>query len=167
MNPPAIPSPSRPRRSILVTLLAMGTMLVSALLSLISGISLLMILAGSYGTQTSDPMGFFTVVMAPPLTFVAGFGLWRRWRLARYALLLVLVILMFSNIRELVSGGKTTTIRTTSSGETTTSENVWGGPNRHSVPIISLSVAVMVLLLLPFVAREFASGSGSPGLNRR
>jgi hypothetical protein len=141
----------------------MMTMLVSALLSLVSLISLLMILAGSYGTQTSDPLGFLIVVVAPPLTFVAGFGLWRRWRLARFYLLLLLAILIVANIRELASGGKTTSIRTTASGETTVTENVWGGPNRHSVPIMVFSTAAMVLLLLPSVAREFSPGSSAAG----
>ncbi len=161
MNPPAVSPSSRPR-SLLVPLLAVVTMLVSALLSIISLISLLMILAGGYGTQTWNPMGFFVVVVMPPLTLVAGFGLWRRWTLARFYVLLVLAFLIFTNARELASGGKTTSTLTSASGVTTTSEDVWGGPNWHSGPIIVFSTAaivLLVLLVLPSVAREFSRGA--------
>ncbi len=143
-------------------------MLVSALLLPITFITVLMIMAGSYGTSTFDPVGFLTIVVAPPATFVAGLGLLLRWRWARFYLIALLAVIIFANVSELSKGGKTTTIRTTPAG-VTTSEDVWGGPNYHSVPIIVFCSAALVLLFLPFVRREFhpapmaRAGAASPG----
>ncbi len=153
-TPPTANAP-RPRRSWVVTVLAGLTMAASAVLLPVSILSLLMILAGGYGSQTNDPVGFLIVVVAPPLTLVAGVGLLRRWRWARYYLLALLAVIIVANIRELASGGKSTAIRTTASGETTAVE-VWSGPNHHSLPIIGVCTAALVVLLLPSVGREFA-----------
>jgi hypothetical protein len=142
----------------MVTVLAWFTMVCSGALIPISVISLLMIIAGSYGTQTSDPVGFFTVIVAPALTFLAGLGLLLRWRWARYYMFVLLAVLIAANVKALASAGKTTTIRTTSSGVVTTSEDVWGGPNYHSAPIIAICVAAIAVLCLPGVRREFRGG---------
>lgn len=99
-------------------------------------------------------MGFLTVIVAPPLSVVAGLGLILRWRWSRYYLLLLLAVLIGANIAELARGGVTTTRHTTASGVVTTRQDVWGGPNRHSVPIIAACAAGLVLLL-PSVRREF------------
>lgn len=48
------------------------------LLTPISAISLLMILAGGYGTSTFDPIGFFIIVILPTASVVAGIVLLRR-----------------------------------------------------------------------------------------
>lgn len=130
-------------------------MVCSGLLIPISVISLLMILAGGYGTNTSDPLGFFIVIVAPALTCAAGLGLLLRWRWARYYMFVLLAVLIAVNVKALATGGKSTTIRTTASGVVTTSEDVWGGPNYHSVPIIAFCTAAIVLLCLPSVRREF------------
>ncbi len=148
-------SASKSKRSLLVTLLAWLTMVVSGLLIPISVISLMMILVRSYGTNTADVGGFLSVVVAPPLTFVAGLGLLLRWRWARYCMFLLLAILIALNTKSLASGGKTVTYHTDASGVVTTSENVWGGPNLHSVPSIAFCTAAIVLLSLPSVRREF------------
>lgn len=155
------------KRSLPVTLLAWFTMLASALLTPISVISLLMILAGAYGTQTWDPVGFFIVVVAPPLSFLAGLGLLLRWRVARYYMFLLLAAFIVANIRELASGGKSTTVRTTADGVVTTSEDVWGGPNYHSVPIIAFCTAAIAVLLLPSVRREFSGKAAAPARDWR
>ena len=147
---------SKPKRSILVTLFACLTMAGSALLLPITLISLMMILSGGYGTKTADVEGILAIFVAPPLTFIAGLGLLLRWRWARYYMFLLLAVLIAVNIKSLASGGKTTSFHTNHvTGVTTTSENVWGGPNLHSVPIIAFCTASIVLLLLPSVRREF------------
>lgn len=67
------------------------------LLTPISALSLLMILAGSYGTASTDLRGFLTVVVAPPTAGVTGLGLlWRKswsWYTALALLGLALVVL--------------------------------------------------------------------------
>lgn len=149
------PSPGRPRRSLLVTLLAWFIMICSGLLIPMSFISLLMIISGGYGTQNTEPLGFFIIIVAPTLTMTAGLGLLLRWRWARYYMFVLFAVLIAVNVKSLASGGKSTTIHTTASGVVTTSENVWGGPNYHSVPIIAFCTAAIVLLWLPSVRREF------------
>jgi hypothetical protein len=136
-------------------------MLVSALLLPITVITVLMLMAGSYGTSTFDPVGFLIIVVAPPATLVAGLGLLLRWRWARFYIIAMLAIIIVANVSELSKGGKTTTIRTTPAG-VTTSEDVWGGPNYHSVPIIVFCSASLVLLFLPFVRREFHPPAKAP-----
>ncbi|MBE2179791.1 MAG: hypothetical protein IAE97_04910 [Chthoniobacterales bacterium] len=143
------------KRSILVTLLACVTMAGSALLLPVTVISLLMVLAGGYGTKTADMGGILAIYVAPPLTLLAGLGLLLRWRWARYWMFLLLAVLIAVNIKSLAAGGKTTTYHTDASGVVTASESVWGGPNLHSVPIIAFCTASIVVLLLPSVRREF------------
>jgi hypothetical protein len=136
-------------------------MLVSALLLPITVITVLMLMAGSYGTSTFDPVGFLIIVVAPPATLVAGLGLLLRWRWARFYIIAMLAIIIVANVSELSKGGKTTTIRTTPAG-VTTSEDVWGGPNYHSVPIIVFCSDSLVLIFLPFVRREFHPPAKAP-----
>jgi len=171
MTDPAPPARvTRRRWSILVTLLGVLVMAAAGLLSIVSFFALLMIVAGSYGSQTSDPLGFLTVIVAPPLSVIAGLGLILRWRWSRYYLLLLFAVLIGANIAELARGGVTTTRHTTAAGVVATSRNTWGGPNRHSIPIITACAAGIVVLLLPAVRREFhpprvprsAPPSGSP-----
>jgi hypothetical protein len=139
---------------VLVTVLAFATMAVSALLLPITFITVLMLIAKSYGTDTADAGGVVAVLIAPPATCVAGLGLLFRWRWARYYMIALLAILIAANVWELSKGGKSTTIHTTAAG-VTTSEEVWGGPNHHSVPIIAVCSSALILLFLPFVRHEF------------
>jgi hypothetical protein len=152
-TPPRTPR-STPHRSVFVTALAWVVMVLSGLLTPISVISLMMILVGSYGTATWDPVGFFSVVVAPPATFVAGFGLLLRWRWARFYMLALLAILIIVNVSQLSQAGVTTTTYTSASGQRTT-KDVWGGPNYYSMPIIVVCAVAMLGLLRPAVAREF------------
>ncbi len=158
--------PSQPfpkvKRSLLVTLLAWMVMAIGGLLSVISFISLLMLLAAKPGSGTGDAAGFFLVVIAPPLSVVAGFGVWRRWRWARYVLLLIFAALAVVQIQTLASKGVSTTIYTSSSGVTTTSQAQWGGRNYHSVPVIAVCALSMLVLLLPSTRREFRPAVNKP-----
>lgn len=148
-------APKQPSRSLLVTLLGLLVMAVSGVLSLVSLLALLMILGGGYGTQTSDPAGFLTVVVAPPCAFVAGLGLILRWRLARWFLIALFVVMAVVSVRTLARGGYSTTIRTTADGQVTKTEEKWGGPDYITPATLAASVAGLVLLLLPSVRREF------------
>ena len=82
------------QRATLVTVLAWVTMACSGLLLPISFISLLMLVAGSDGSGTATFTGVFTVVLLPPLAFVAGIGLLLRQRWAWLFLLVLLVALL-------------------------------------------------------------------------
>jgi hypothetical protein len=77
-------------RSRLITLLAWVLIAAGALVTPVSAIALLMLVAGSDGSQSTTLSGFFTVVVLPPATVLAGFGLWRRWRWAHLCVLLLL-----------------------------------------------------------------------------
>ncbi len=135
-------------------------MAASALLLPISFITLLMILVRSYGTASTDLVGFLSVVVAPPTTLVAGFGLLRRWPWARFYLAALGLLLIALNVAELRKGGVSTTTYTSAAGVRTT-QDIWGGPNLHSVPIILFCGFALVMLFTPSVRREF-SGRGRP-----
>ena len=81
-------------RSRLIGALGAALLVLGALATPISVVSLLMIAVGADGTATVDPLGFLTVVVAPPATAAAGLGLlWRqRWAAAIAALLLAAVM---------------------------------------------------------------------------
>ena len=96
-------APSAPR-SRLVTLLAWLAIVVGALGTPISAMSLLMILAGSQGTSTHDPLGFLIVVVGPPAMIVAGIGFLRRKPWARYFMLALLLWALAHNVYLLVRG---------------------------------------------------------------
>ena len=85
-------STGQPRRSLPVTLLGILLIAGGGLLSIISFFSLLMIIAGSYGTANTTLQGFLLIVVAPPFTAITGLGLIFRWRWALLSLVGGLVI---------------------------------------------------------------------------
>lgn len=120
--PPPLPSAS-PSRSVLVTALAWVAMVIGALLVPVSFISLLMILAGSHGTQEATWSGGLLVIGGPPALAAVGFGLWRRWRWAHIGAIALLVALIIGSIVTLARGSRPeqtyispTGVRTTVSG---------------------------------------------------
>jgi hypothetical protein len=96
IRPPALPNtlPAVRQRSLFVTLLAWAIMVISALLVPISVITLLMILAGSHGTSTFDPVGFVIIVIAPSATVIAGIGMLCRRNWGRFSIIGLFVILI-------------------------------------------------------------------------
>jgi len=154
-NTPTMPSPSpvSPGRSAVVTILGCIFVLLGALLMPISGISLLMILAGSYGTATVDVVGFLTVVVAPPAAFVVGIGMLRRRPWAWYGALVLLVAVIVFQAGELATARTTTTTHTSPTGTRTTV--MAAGANHHSLPMIAFSTLVIVILFLPSIRSEF------------
>ena len=156
--PPSLP----PRGSVFVTALAWTTIVLSALLIPISGISLLMILVKSYGTASTTAMGFFSVVVAPPMTFFAGIGFLRRWKWAWAYVLLLLALFIASNAWQLLSPRPETTTYTSTSGMPTTTFTSYGS-DRHHLPIVLICAALLVKLLTPSVRSEFWDSQKSSG----
>lgn len=157
-SPPPAAAPSAPR-SLFVTVLAWIVLVVGGLLTPISGISLLMLVAGSHGTASADAWGILSVVVAPPLAVVAGIGLLRRQRWAWLAVLALLGGVVAFNVRELATARPTTTTHTSPSGVRTTV--MASGPNYHSLPLIALALAAMAKLLTRAVRAEV--GGRTPG----
>lgn len=87
-TPPPLPVSAAPR-SLFVTVLAWCLISFGAILSVVSVMSLLMVIAGSYGTSHSSLFEGFLVIGVPPLSVVAGIGLLRRQRWA-FAYVLIL-----------------------------------------------------------------------------
>lgn len=142
------------RRSVIVTLLAWVVIVLSGLFIPISFISLLMIFVAKDGTSTFDPVGFFIVVLAPPLALIAGIGLLLRRAWGLYcviALLGFIIVVQGWTMMTLQIGTKTYT--SPSGVETTVTTS---GPNL-SLPIMALSGLVIIWLLRPSVRAEFAS----------
>ncbi len=149
---PVAPPPLVRPRSWLVTGIAWVLIVASAVLTPISVISLAMILVGSYGTSTSDPLGFLRVVVLPPASFVAGIALLRRVRWARfYTIALLAGILAFNaygffrsptpeSVHISASGVKTTTLASTGT---------------YSIPVAALAALALAVLLTPKIAAEF------------
>lgn len=162
MNPTAALSPRRvaPRRSVFITALGWVILLLSALLIPISTIALLMILAGSDGTASTDAVGFLSVVVAPPAAFVVGIGLLRRRDWAWYGALGLLVAVILLNVWTLATTRTTTTTHISPAGTRTTV--LAAGSNHHSLPLIAISSLVIATLFLPSIRSELgASGRTS------
>lgn len=134
--------PVSSRRSLLV--LALGAVLVvgGGLLSIISFLSLLMIIAGSYGTQSTTIAGFVQVVLAPPVALITGIGvmLHRRW--AWRALVAGLTVALGWSVAEAIGGLPST---------------AESGGSTFSLPslVAAVSVAMLGLALLPSVRAAF------------
>ena len=119
----------------------------------ISFITVLMIVAHSYGTNTSDPVGFITVVLGPPILLATGFGLLRRWRWAWVGTLCVLAFLIVSECWHLLRGPTETRIFVDSAGVPTT---VMGsGTDFTALPIALLCTGILVKLISRSVRDEF------------
>jgi hypothetical protein len=141
------------RRSLLVTLLGWMVILGSAALSVISFFSLLMILAGSYGTQNTELSGFLLIMVAPPASLVAGIGLLRRWRWAWVYLVAGLLLAIGWQVVEGMRPAKpavTTTVL--SSGVKST---VYHSGSSFSLSLTAVLGGLLVFALTPGVLREF------------
>lgn len=144
-------TPAQHPRSALVTALAWVTMGCSALLLPISFISLLMLLAGSDGTGSATFTGVFSVVLLPPLAFVAGIGLWLRQRWAWLFMVLLLAALLAVQAVELATppGPPVTTVSPDGVRTTTFSS---GDP--LALPLAIACVLGLLALLSPAARRD-------------
>ena len=147
--PGAIPSRSQ---SVLVTSLAWLTIVVGALGTPISALALLMILAGGPGSATSDLLGFLIVVVGPPAAIVAGIGLLRRKRWARYFLLAIVLWALAHNVYLLARGPIPQSTHVSPAGVPTTVLETPVSP--YTIPAILVCAGLVVALLLPKVRTE-------------
>ncbi|MCC6884734.1 MAG: hypothetical protein IT576_21435 [Verrucomicrobiales bacterium] len=145
-------APSRPERSAFVTALAWLVVGLGALALPVSGMTLLMVVARSHGTDAADAAGFFTVVVAPPLALLAGIGLLRRRSWGWAGVLVLLAGLIAHQAHELGTRRPTDTVTLSPDGVRTTV--LASGSNHHSMPIIVVSALVLAKLLSRSVRSE-------------
>jgi hypothetical protein len=151
MNTSAASAPAR--RSLLVTVLGWLVILGSAALSIISFFSLLMILAGSHGTQNTELSGFLLIVVAPPASVVAGIGLVRRWRWAWLYLVASLLLAIGWQVFEMTRPPRPAVTTTTlPSG---VRQTVYHSGPQYSVPLTAVLGCLLAFALTPGVRREF------------
>ena len=150
---------SSPHRSKILTALAWAIILASTVALAISLETLLMILAGSHGTSSVDPFGFLTVVVAPPVTLVAGLALLGRKRWAYFYMLALLSAVLAFNVYDLLRASPVEETYVSPTGVPTTAL-----PTDRSMfaPAIAISAGMLLLLLLPAVRAEFAGGATKP-----
>lgn len=113
-----------------------------------------MIFAKSYGTASATVMGFLGIVVAPPVTFMAGIALLRRWKSAWFYVLLLLAFFLASNVWELLAPRPEVTTSTSASGVVTTTLTSYGSHSHH-LPIAAICAVLLVKILSPSVRLEF------------
>ncbi len=157
-SPPATPpSSSGPARSRFLTAAAWTLLVAGGLLTPISALSLLMLVAGSHGTGSATLGGFLSVVVAPPAAVLAGLGLWRRQRWAWPLALALLGGVVLLNLHTLLTARATTTVTTSPTGVKTTV--LASGPNYHSLPLIALALFGLVKLASRPIRAELGVGA--------
>lgn len=156
---PSYAAPAPARRLIVVTVLGLLIAAGSAALSIISFISLLMLLTKSHGTQSADLLGFLLVVVAPPLTFVAGIGLALRWRWAWIYCIAALVVVLGWQAREWTRPPQPPV--TTYTSPAGVKHTVYNQGPQTSAPLVALCVGLLALLLAPGIRREFGFNSSN------
>ena len=149
----SLPGPAR--RSRLVTAIAWLSIVVGALGTPISAISLLMILARSQGSSTHDPVGFLIVVVLPPALIVAGIGLLRRKQWARYGMLALVLWALAHNVYLFARGPIPQSTYVSPAGVPTTVLATPASP--YAIPVIVICLCLFIALLLPRVRAEFSS----------
>lgn len=148
-------TPAQPR-SATTTAAAWLVIVASVALIPISFISLLMILVGSDGTQSTSLFGFSNVVVAPPVTLVAGIGLLRRKPWARYYLLALFGVILAYNLYALARANPEPSHYVSPSGVPTT---VLPTDRTMFVPIIVVCLGALAVLLSRRVRLEFVATS--------
>ena len=142
----------------LVTALAWVIIVGSALATPISVISCLMVLVGSYGTSSADPIGGLIVVGGPFAFLLAGIGLRRRKRWAHYLMLAALFALLAYNVYGILRGPSPASSYVSADGVPTT---VLASEAPYSLPLIAICICVLILLLAPNVRSEFGISRGT------
>lgn len=148
------------RRSIFVTVLGWIIIVISGLLTPISLFSILTILVGGDGSSSVTLLGFFSVVLLPPASFVAGIALLRRWTWGWYFVIGLLGFIILMNIWTLMTARETTTTYTSPSGVKNTV--MASGPNYHSIPLIVICSVLIFWLFRRSIRSEFGVFAG-PG----
>lgn len=134
-------------------------MIASALGSLISGITVLMFLAGSYGTAGGLTLEGLIIILGPPATFVAGIGLLFRQRWARIYLLALLFAVLAYNIYGIAKGPTSESTHTTESGVRITT---LASDANYSPVVMAISAGLIVVLFMPKIRAEFVAAKVVP-----
>lgn len=146
-----------------IATLAWLVILASAALIPISFITLLMIIAGSDGTASATASGFLSVVVAPPVTLVAGIGLLRRRAWARYYLIALFSVVLAYNTYAFLTADPDPSHYVSPSGVRTT---VLGTDRKTFLPMIAVCLGALALLLRRRARLEFAGTSTVPSPTR-
>ncbi|ATC65581.1 hypothetical protein CMV30_17395 [Nibricoccus aquaticus] len=157
-TPPPLPAKSaQPARSRLITALAWSLIVVSALLLPISLITLLMFIAGSYGTAHASLLDALVVIARPPATLLAGIGLLCRWRWAHTYVLTLTVSFALWSAAAIARGPSPERTYTSPSGVPTT---VLASSVNYSFHLTCIAISAGVLLTLTnrSIRREFRLG---------
>lgn len=126
----------------------------------ISFISLLMIIAGSPGTKPFDPGGFFLVVLAPALTAFAGIGVVKRWRWAWFYVVVAAAIAAGWNLWDAMKPvPDSPTVTFSPSGVKTT---VYHSRPVFAMPVAAFCGGVVAFFLAQGVRREFGVVAKEP-----
>jgi len=150
---PSIVLPTvEPKRLLIVTGFAWVVIIIAGLASVISFFSLLMIIAGNEGTKNADAIGFFNVVIRPPLTLVAGCGLLFRKRWAYFYTLSLLLLIFGYNVYGMAQGPAVPYRYVDANGVPTT---VMTSGDRYSLLTMTFCAGLMGALNIPRVRREF------------
>ena len=155
-SPERAPGPIPPPRSAVVTLLAWLVIGASGLLLPISYISLLMVLAGSYGTSNIEPIGALVVLAGPTATLVAGIGLLRRRRWAWRCMVAVLTVIVLSNFLPFLAPSAPPVVHVAADGLKTT---VVSAGATGSLPLIAVAFGLLITLLSRRVRSEFPASA--------
>jgi hypothetical protein len=143
-----------PKRSLIITVLAVFVLIAGAVVSLISIISAMMFMAGSYGTKNADPFEALIVIAGPPFCAVTGFGLLLRKRWAWFCMVGILFAVLVWQASEIAfqPPAEDRTFISPSGVRTT----VTGNPPQYSIPIIATAIAMLALLLSRKSRAEFS-----------
>jgi hypothetical protein len=150
---------NRPLHSRLLTALAWLLMAAGLLLSPISVITALMLLAGSHGTANASIGGILLFVFGPSAALLTGFALWRRWRWGWIAAVLVLASVLLLQIAGWWHGPTPQRSYLSDRGTPTT---VSAAAAPYSLPVALTCVALLAFLLQPRVRRAFFARRGTP-----
>lgn len=145
-----------PKRSWFITLLAIAMVLSGLLLTPISFITLLMLIAGSPGTQSAEFFEGSAIVFGPLFTAVSGVGLWFRKRWAWACTVAILVIALVVDVRTLVRGPQPEQVYVSPSGTRTTISATGTG---NALPSALVCSALLVLLAFRLQRGEFSPPS--------
>jgi hypothetical protein len=159
-TPPPLPLPAKstpPARSRLITALAWSLIVISTLLLPISLITLLMFIAGSYGTAHASLLDALVVIGRPPATLLAGIGLLCRWRWAHTYVLTLAVSFALWSAAAIARGPSPERTYTSPSGVPTT---VLASQVNYPFHLTCIAVSAGVLLTLTnrSIRREFRLG---------
>ncbi len=136
----------------LVTLLGWLLVVAGGLLLPVAGITLLMLVARSYGTAGANLGGVLLIVGGPPGAVVAGIGLIRRWRWAHPTVTLAAAVVAVVHFIGVLRGPVDGSSRVLPSGTRVTHSPT--GP-RGSGAVAMTASAVFFWFLSPAVRRRF------------